>query len=101
MKKPLILLLFIGSLAACHRKTAPPPSPPAPPSASVLSPAPKNMERKTPVPKTIQVNDLAATKTPDGRMYYDLNGKRYWKNFKDGKYYLFRKGMLANPDFKP
>jgi hypothetical protein len=96
MKKPLILILLLWGFTACHRKTAPPPPPP---SATV--PANKTPVRKTPVPKTIVVNDMAATKTPDGRLYYDLNGKRYWKNFRDGKYYLFRKGMLANPDFKP
>lgn len=96
MIKPFILILLMGGLMACHRKTAPPPPPPPSTSAPTKTP-----ERKTPVPKTIQVNDQAATKTPDGRMYYDLNGKRYWKNFKDGKYYLFKKGMLANPDFKP
>lgn len=64
--------------------------------------------RKAPVkkpkptyPKIITVNDAAATKAVDGRMYYDIQGRRYWKNFKDGKYYLFDKSMYNNPDFKP
>ena len=56
---------------------------------------------KAPVPKMIVVNDAVAKKTVDGRMYYDLNGKRYWRNNKDGKYYLFNKSMYNNPDFKP
>lgn len=64
--------------------------------------------RKAPVkkakptyPKIITVNDAAAKKAVDGRMYYDISGRRYWKNFKDGKYYLFDKSMYNNPDFKP
>lgn len=55
---------------------------------------------KTPTPESIVVNDNAAKKTVDGRYYYDLNGKRYWRNNKDGKYYLFNKSMYNNPDFK-
>ncbi|MEP6710795.1 MAG: hypothetical protein ABJA37_00185 [Ferruginibacter sp.] len=39
-------------------------------------------------PQVIIVNDKAAGKTTDGKYYYDLNGFRYWKNNKDGKYYL-------------
>lgn len=56
---------------------------------------------KTPTPKVITVDDRAAKKTPDGRMYYDLAGKRYWKNYNDGKYYLFNKSMYNDPAFKP
>ncbi len=56
---------------------------------------------KTAVPQVITVNDVAAKKTVDGRLYYDLNGKRYWRNKKDGKYYLYNKSMYNNPDFKP
>lgn len=56
---------------------------------------------KTAVPKVITVNDVAAKKTVDGRLYYDLNGKRYWRNKRDGKYYLYDKSMYNNPDFKP
>ena len=36
-----------------------------------------------------------------GRYFYDLNGKRYWRNNKDGKYYLFNQSMYSNDDFKP
>lgn len=52
-------------------------------------------------PETIFVNDAAAKKSVDGRLYYDVEGHRYWKNYKDGKYYLFNKSMYKNPDFKP
>lgn len=55
---------------------------------------------KTPVPKSIIVNDKAATKTVEGRYYYDLEGKRYWRNKKDGKYYLYYKGIFENKDFQ-
>lgn len=54
---------------------------------------------KTEFPKVITVNDLAARKSVDGRLYYDVKGHRYWRNNKDGKYYLFDKSMYNNPDF--
>jgi len=52
-------------------------------------------------PKVISVNDAAASKSVDGRLFYDVLGHRYWKNYKDGKYYLFDKSMYNNPDFTP
>lgn len=55
---------------------------------------------KATFPKMISVNDSAASKSVDGRLYYDVMGHRYWKNYKDGKYYLFNKSMYSNPDFK-
>ena len=55
---------------------------------------------KTEFPKVISVNDNAALKSVDGRLYYDVQGHRYWRNNKDGKYYLFNKNMYNNPDFK-
>jgi hypothetical protein len=51
-------------------------------------------------PEVITVNDSAARKSVDGRYYYDVLGHRYWRNNKDGKYYLFNKSMYNNPDFK-
>ncbi|HWH64205.1 MAG TPA: hypothetical protein VNS50_13060 [Ginsengibacter sp.] len=54
---------------------------------------------KVPLPKVIVVNDSAAHKSVDGRLYYDMMGHRYWRNNKDGKYYLFNKSMYNNPDF--
>ena len=56
---------------------------------------------KLPTPKVITVNDQAAQKTVDGRYYYDLNGKRYFRNNRDGKYYLFNKSMYNDNDFAP
>ncbi len=51
-------------------------------------------------PKVITVNDSAAHKSVDGRYYYDVMGHRYWRNNKDGKYYLFDKSMYKNDAFK-
>lgn len=56
---------------------------------------------KTPVAKVITVDDRAAHTTAEGRMYYDLEGRRYWRNFKDGKYYLYRTDLFNDPAFKP
>ena len=61
----------------------------------------KRKEIKTSTPQVITVNDKAARKTVDGRLYYDLDGKRYWRNKRDGKYYLYNKSMYNNPDFQP
>ncbi len=58
-------------------------------------------KKKDIIPPTIVVNDAAAKKAVDGRLYYDLLGHRYWKNYKDGKYYLFSQRMYDNPAFKP
>ena len=55
---------------------------------------------KAALPKVIVVNDSVAHKSVDGRLYYDVMGHRYWRNKKDGKYYLFNKSMYNNPDFK-
>ena len=72
------------------------------PVAEIPAPAKAPVKTaKAAFPKTITVNDAAAKKSVDGRMYYDIQGRRYWKNFKDGKYYLFHKSMYSNPDFKP
>jgi len=51
--------------------------------------------------KVIVVNDSIARKSVDGRLYYDLLGHRYWKNYQDGKYYLFNQSMYSNDAFKP
>jgi hypothetical protein len=53
------------------------------------------------VPKVIVVNDKAAKKNIDGRLYYDVDGHRYWRNYDDGKYYLFSQSMYGNPAFIP
>ncbi len=66
-------------------------------SVSVIKPV--VTKKKEPLRKVISVNDEAAHKSVDGRLYYDVMGHRYWKNYKDGKYYLFNKSMFNNPDF--
>jgi len=55
---------------------------------------------KESIPKLIVVNDKYANRSVDGRFYYDLQGHRYWRNNKDGKYYLFNKSMLTDAAFK-
>lgn len=56
---------------------------------------------KATVPQVIWVNDKVAKRNFDGRLYYDLEGRRYWKNYVDGKYYLFNRAMYNNSAFKP
>ncbi len=58
------------------------------------------VKSKTVFPKVIVVNDSAARKSVDGRYYYDVLGHRYWRNNKDGKYYLFNKSMYKDDAFK-
>lgn len=55
---------------------------------------------KPAIPNVIVVNDKFASKSVDGRYYYDLEGHRYWRSKKDGKYYLFNKSMLTDDAFK-
>jgi hypothetical protein len=52
------------------------------------------------IPKVITVNDKFANKSVDGRFYYDLQGHRYWRSNKDGKYYLYNKSMQTDEAFK-
>lgn len=70
------------------------------------APALRTMTKRTATtaanaPKVIWVNDKVAKRNFDGRLYYDLEGRRYWKNYVDGKYYLFTKDMYTNKPFKP
>lgn len=62
---------------------------------------PSKPKPKYVTPKVIVVNDSVARKSVDGRLYYDLLGHRYWKNYKDGKYYLFNQAMYSDDAFKP
>jgi hypothetical protein len=110
MKKfyPIILITGLLVLSACSKRTVTTTSTKekeektaSTTSSTEATATPKREPVKTPTPKFITVNDKIAKRTPEGRMYYDLEGKRYWKNFKDGKYYLYTKGLLENPDFKP
>jgi hypothetical protein len=89
-----ISFFIIISLAACHKKAVPEATPPVQKTAGIKKIKPE------PTVKVIAVVDDNAKKTLDGRNYYDFQDKRYWKNYKDGKYYLFNKSMYDNPDFK-
>lgn len=108
-------LLFIFIITGCSKKIHPSPSPEIRVStdsakvATTVTPekvvvekkvvrAPRNT--KPEFPNVITVNDKAARKSTDGRLYYDVMGHRYWKNYRDGKYYLYNKSMYKNPDFK-
>ncbi|MEJ7625719.1 MAG: hypothetical protein WKF35_02560 [Ferruginibacter sp.] len=62
-----------------------------------VKPKPKPLST---IPKVIVVTDAGAKKTVDGRLYYDLQGKRYWRNNKDGKYYLYNKSMHSDDAYK-
>ncbi len=92
-------------LAACSKKHHPQTevvtigdSVTARPAAKKTLKAPVN---KRPVASVLTVNDRGAKKSVDGRLYYDLKGYRYWRNYDDGKYYLFNSSMSTDPAFKP
>ncbi|MDQ6763203.1 MAG: hypothetical protein M3015_11330 [Bacteroidota bacterium] len=99
----LIAIAFMGMMiVSCHKKSYPSrtiASTVETPVDSVSVKKPVIAKKKEPLPKVISVNDEAAHKSVDGRLYYDVIGHRYWKNYKDGKYYLFNKSMFSNPDF--
>ncbi|MEO6818758.1 MAG: hypothetical protein ABI266_06905 [Ginsengibacter sp.] len=114
--KLIIALLFIFTLISCSKKINPSKSPvvtvttdTAKVAASSVTKevevvevntAPTPKKAKAVFPNSITVNDAAAKKSTDGRLYYDVMGHRYWKNYKDLKYYLYNKSMYKNPDFK-
>lgn len=97
-------LFYIGGicilLMACSKKSVPAAKPAESSKTAVVS-KPKPVVVKTPVPSVIVVNDKVARKAVDGRLYYDLEGKRYWKNYRDGKYYLYHKSMHSDDAFRP
>ena len=110
--KLLIAAFLIGlSLNSCHKKNYPSKTTNSnaannvsstsvkPDSTMVTKPVIKR-KPKVPIAKVITVDDNAAHKSVDGRLYYDVLGKRYWKNYKDGKYYLFNQSMYNDPAFK-
>jgi hypothetical protein len=96
----LIIASIISSTilltAGCSKKNHPSTATTAPVAAKPV----KKAVVKTAVPKVITVNDAVAKRSLDGRYYYDLEGHRYWRNNRDGKYYLFNKSMFDDPDFK-
>lgn len=108
----LLFVLILGLASSCSKKHAPSKSDNATVTSKSDSSYVTNDEsgskkvavikkKSPPLPQTITVNDAAARKSVDGRLYYDVQGHRYWKNFKDGKYYLFNKKMYKDPAFKP
>jgi len=66
----------------------------------VKKPIARAKPKKEVFPQVITVNDSAAHRSVDGRYYYDVLGHRYWRNNKDGKYYLFNKSMYKDDAFK-
>jgi hypothetical protein len=109
MKRLIMATLLALLLNACSKKHQPQTAVVMPvadnasanPVIAAAKKAPVRKTIKTAVPKVITVDHRAAHVTPDGRHYYDLEGKRYWRNYKDGKYYLYHKSMYSNPAFKP
>ncbi|MES2431433.1 MAG: hypothetical protein V4556_10870 [Bacteroidota bacterium] len=57
--------------------------------------------KKASVPNVITINDHLASKNPEGRLFYDFQYHRYWRNNTDGRYYLFTRSMYNNSAFKP
>lgn len=112
MYRKIVLIILVLSLFSCTRRAHPTrsaeiiynaekPIPKSEDKPAGVKPATTTVKPKAEFPDVIFVNDAAARKSVDGRLYYDVKGHRYWKNYKDGKYYLFNKSMYANPDFKP
>ncbi|MDQ6755537.1 MAG: hypothetical protein M3004_01245 [Bacteroidota bacterium] len=107
-KKILPVALVITILFSCSRKHTPekaiaetPVNVPTKSDSVVVKKRNFTPTKKDIIPNSIGVNDQAAHKSIDGRLYYDLLGHRYWKNYKNGKYYLFNQKMYDNPAFKP
>ncbi len=106
MKKRYICVgafIITGALFSCSKKVHPVNTGHAVVTndTTVTKKTPVKRKPKEAVPNVITVNDASAHKTVDGRYYYDLQGHRYWRNNKDGKYYLFNKTMYADAAFKP
>ncbi len=98
-----IFLIAFCTLVSCSKKVHPVPTGTSVANKDSTAAVKTVVKRKVrePLPKVITVNDLGAKKTVDGRYYYDLQGHRYWRNNKDGKYYLFNKSMYLDDAYKP
>ena len=111
MSKYFFVFIFLISVYSCSRRHTPErtdsvtvttlPGYPSKSDSVVVKKRNFTPKKKDIIPPSIVVNDKAAKKAVDGRLYYDLLGNRYWKNYKDGKYYLFNQKMYDNPAFKP
>ena len=99
----VIVAVCIVLVISCNKRQVPQQTN-AVTASSNNAPAPKKPVVKkvaAAVPRVIAVNDNVAKKNIDGRLYYDLNGHRYWRNYNDGKYYLFNQSMYADSAFIP
>ena len=96
----LMTFLAVAITAGCSKKSYPATVAANTTDSVTVKPVKRPPAIKTAVPKVIIVNDKVAKRSVDGRYYYDLEGHRYWRNNRDGKYYLFNKSMFDNPDFK-
>lgn len=116
----IVSFLLIAAIQSCHRRSVPNRSEantelkgktaPAAPTVNIEKKndslvAAKPVIKKTAppasaIPKVIAVNDKFANKSVDGRYYYDVEGHRYWRSNKDGKYYLYNKSMQTDEAFK-
>ncbi len=107
MLKKYLTAVVIGLCAAmisCNKKQQPQTAIaelPNSASGGVVKKMPVRKISKLAVPKVIIVNDITASKTIDGKLYYDLEGHRYWRNYNDGKYYLYNQSMYNDKAFKP
>ena len=108
--KNLVVTFFTGCLLlfACSKKQQPQVNAISPveeveksvvEKPAVVKPV-RSKKIYSPVPKVLTIYG-GMQKSVDGRLYYDLEGRRYWKNYDDGKYYLFNKGMFSDAAFKP
>jgi hypothetical protein len=98
----IISSLFISALiTGCSKKHHPTTSANTETKPTTTATTTTPPKPKEPIPTVISVNDKVASKSVDGRLYYDLEGHRYWRSKKDGKYYLFNKSMYNDPAFKP
>lgn len=95
-KPATILLLSITLLtASCSNKSTPG-------RVAKLATTKKSVKiKKLTAPEVITVNDKVASEASDGRLYFDFQGHRYWRNFDDGRYYLITVATYKNPAFKP
>ena len=103
LKQTLIFsLIFLLLISSCSKKHIPESTNAETNTAKTDSIAVKRaMVKRMATPKVITVNDKVAKKSVDGRLYYDLDGHRYWKNYNDGKYYLFNQSMYKDKAFRP
>ena len=104
-KRNFIIMVLLVCFQSCSKKAVPEKEKDIPLKTVVTLKHPKKIvvfkkRQKTPTPNQIFVEERAAKKTADGRHYYDLEGNRYWRNKKDGMYYLYYKGMFEDSNFQ-